>query len=108
MKNILYTLIASVFFIGQTIGQIDRSKQPKPGPAPTINLGTPNYFELKNGLKIMVVENHKLPRVNVTLSIVNGPILEGKKVGVRNLTSSLLGSGTENISKDDFKRKLIF
>lgn len=108
MKNILYTLIASLFFIGQTIGQIDRSKQPKPGPAPTINLGTPNYFELKNGLKIMVVENHKLPRVNVTLSIVNGPILEGKKVGVRNLTSSLLGSGTENISKDDFNKKVDF
>ena len=38
----------------------DRS-QPKPGPAPTINIKKPVSFVLPNGLKVLVVENNKLP-----------------------------------------------
>jgi hypothetical protein len=34
--------------------------QPKPAAPPTIKIGKSNNFELKNGLKVMVVENHKL------------------------------------------------
>ena len=37
------------------------------GPAPKINLGKPQTFELKNGLKVLVVENHKLPKVTASL-----------------------------------------
>jgi predicted Zn-dependent peptidase len=82
--------------------QIDRSIQPKPGPSPKINLGKPETFELKNGLKVLVVENHKLPRVSATLTIDNNLIFEGDKAGVSSLVGSLIGSGTKNISKDAF------
>ncbi len=88
--------------------QIDRSKQPKPGPAPEINLKEPARFELNNGLKVMVVENHKLPRVSMQLSIDNPPILQGDKAGVSDLTSSLLGKGSKSISKDDFYEEVDF
>ena len=67
MKKNLFTLIALFAFVLAS-AQIDRSKQPEPGPAPKINLGTPETFDLKNGLKVMVVENHKLPRVSIQLS----------------------------------------
>jgi predicted Zn-dependent peptidase len=60
--------------------QIDRSKQPKSGPAPKINIGKPQSFKLSNGLKVMVVENHKLPRVSINLRLDNQPVLEGKKI----------------------------
>lgn len=88
--------------------QIDRSTQPKAGPAPEINLKEPARFELNNGLKVMVVENHKLPRVSIQLTIDNPPILQGDKAGVSDLTSSLLGKGSKSIQKDDFYEEVDF
>ncbi len=88
--------------------QIDRSTPPKAGPAPEINLKEPARFELNNGLKVMVVENHKLPRVSIQLTIDNPPILQGDKAGVSDLTSSLLGKGSKSIPKDDFYEEVDF
>jgi len=82
--------------------------QPKPGPAPKINIGKPQSFELKNGLKVMVVENHKLPRVSFSLTLDNAPYAEGSKKGVSDLTSSLLGNGTKTISKDAYNEEVDF
>ena len=107
MKNII-TLLALVFFTATMTAQIDRSKQPQAGPAPKINLSEPNTFQLKNGLKVMVVENHKLPRVRIQLDIDNPPIAEGNKAGVSSLLSSLLGNGTKNISKDAYNEEVDF
>ncbi len=106
-KNILTLIVVFLVSIGAQ-AQIDRSIQPKPGPAPKIKLGKPQSFNLKNGLRVMVVENHKLPRVSASLSLDNGPIFEGEKAGVMSLLSSLLGSGSKNISKDDFNEKVDF
>ena len=88
--------------------QIDRSKQPEAGPAPKINLGKPKTFKLKNGLQVMVVENHKLPRVSASLIIDNKPTSEGNKVGVKSLYSSMMGNGTKSMSKEDFNERVDF
>ena len=88
--------------------QIDRRKMPKAGPAPEINSSDPQRFELNNGLKVLVVENHKLPRVSIQLLIDNPPILEGDKAGVSSFTASLLGNGSKSISKDDFNEEVDF
>ena len=106
MKTKIFSILFIFFLTLTSVAQIDRSKQPKPGPTPTINLGKPQTFELKNGLKVMVVENHKLPRVSATLTLDNGPIYEGKKAGVSSLTGSLLGSGTTSVSKDKFNEEI--
>lgn len=82
--------------------------QPKSGPAPTIKIGKPESFQLKNGLKVMVVENHKLPRVSFTLTLDNAPYAEGVKKGVSDLTSSLIGNGTKKISKTAFNEEIDF
>lgn len=107
MMKKLYTLLF-VLFAGSLTAQIDRTQMPKPGPAPEINLKTPQRFELKNGLKVLVVENHKLPRVSVQLRIDNPPILEGDKAGVSSLAGSLMGKGSTSISKDDFNEEVDF
>ena len=86
--------------------QLDRSVRPKPGPAPKINLGTPATFTLKNGLKVLVVENHKLPRVSATLTIDNSPVIFGDKKGEDDLLGALMGNGTTNISKDKFNEEV--
>ena len=57
----IQNLISILFLIFSFVsyGQIDRSKPPKSGPAPVINLGKPQTFTLKNGMKVLVVENNK-------------------------------------------------
>ena len=88
--------------------QIDRSQAPKPGPAPKIELKKPQEFTLKNGMKVLVVENHKLPRVAFNLTIDNKPSLDGDKSGVSSLLSAMLGNGTTNIPKDKFNDEVDF
>ncbi len=107
MKFNILTLFIACFLNTAAIAQVDRSKQPEPGPAPKINLGQPDEFTLNNGLKVLVVENHKLPRVSASLIIENKPHAE-EKPATSALVSSLMGTGTENMSKDDFNEEIDF
>jgi zinc protease len=101
-------LLASLFLtITAMQAQSDR-KQPKPGPAPTVNVGKPQRFTLPNGLKVLVVENNKLPRVSFNLQIDNAPFAEGNKKGIDDLTSTMMGKGTTKISKDAFNEEIDF
>lgn len=88
--------------------QAQDRKQPVAGPAPTINIKKPESFTLANGLKVMIVENHKLPRVSFSLSLDNLPFAEGAKKGVDNLTSALMGNGSTKTSKDAFNEEIDF
>lgn len=105
MKKIVI-LLSSLFITAIMHGQI--IPQPKPGTAPTIKIGKPQSFQLANGLKVMVVENHKLPRVSFTLTLDNEPYVEGEKKGVSDLTSSLIGNGSKKISKTAFNEEIDF
>ncbi len=107
MKKYVITLVVAVFAMTLN-AQIDRSKQPEPGPAPKINLADPNTFEMNNGLKVMVVENNKLPRVRIELTLDNPPVLEGENAGVSSLMASMLGNGSTNIPKDEFNEEVDF
>ena len=106
--NIITFIITCLMITSGGFAQIDRSKQPEPGPAPKINLGQPETFNLDNGLKVLIVENHKLPRVSASLIIDNPPHSEGAKPATGSLVSALLGTGTENISKDEFNEEIDF
>ncbi|WP_088339763.1 M16 family metallopeptidase [Robiginitalea sediminis] len=106
-KSVILTLLIGLIAFGMQ-AQIDRSQMPQPAPAPEINLEEAQRFELKNGLTVLVVENHKLPRVSIQLTIDNPPILEGDKAGVSSLTGSLLGKGSKSISMDDFNEEVDF
>ena len=106
MKNIIALLV--VCLVGTSMSaQIDRSSIPKPGPAPSINIGEPESFSLSNGLKVLVVENDKLPRVSARLIIDNKPYTE-QKPGTQEMVASLLGTGTQETSKDEFNEEIDF
>ncbi|WP_396157826.1 M16 family metallopeptidase [Flavobacterium sp.] len=104
MKKII---ILSSLFLTFIMQAQDRT-QPKPGPAPKINIKKPETFSLPNGLKVLVVENHKLPRVSYSLTIDNTPFAEGNKKGVDDLTSSLIGNGSTKTAKDPFNEEIDF
>src|SRR5690554_4592625 len=100
MKKLFISALA-LAFATTTIAQVDRSKKPEPGPAPKIELGKTESFTLDNGLKVFVVENHKLPKVAYSLSLNIDGILEGDKAGTANLTSDLLSKKTKNKTKKE-------
>lgn len=92
MKNIIIILLALICVT--SYAQVDRTHAPKPAPAREIKIGDYQSFTLKNGLQVFVVENHKLPRVQISLQLKNDPILEKDKVGYVEITGQLIGTGT--------------
>ena len=107
MKKIILTITALIFTLNIN-AQLDRSVMPMGGPSPKIKLDKPKEFKLKNGIKVLVVENHKLPRINYSLRFDRKPIVEGEKAGVISLLGSMLGNGTTSISKDEFNEEVDF
>ena len=105
MKKIHIVLIL-LFLTG--IMQAQDRTQPKPGNPPVVNIKKPQTFVLANGMKVLVVENHKLPRVSFNLTLDNAPFTEGNKKGVDELTSSLIGNGTKKTAKEAFNEEIDF
>ena len=108
MKNSILLILTILLASAGSYAQIDRSKQPEPGPAPKINMERPIEFSLDNGLNVLIVENHKLPRVSISLFFDRTPFLMKEKAGVTSLLGSMLGNGTQTISKDDFNEEIDF
>lgn len=119
MKNILFFLVFAMVFMGcstavkQTETQdrtatFDRSVQPAPGPAPTIQIGDSETFTLDNGLRVIVVENDKRPTISWQLTIDRDPVLEGDAVGYVSMAGSELRSGTTNRDRETLDEELDF
>ena len=98
MKKILFITI----FILSTVAMAqDRSIIPQAAPAPEIQIGSTESFEMENGLKVFVVENHKLPVVSFSLQFKYHPELETDLAGLSSITADLMGTNTTNRSKDE-------
>lgn len=103
MRKIALFIAAALLSITMLQAQtIDRSKPPKPGPAPVIKIDDPAIYKLANGITVLVVENHKVPKVNADYFIDAGPITEGNKAGVLELMGGMLSEGTTQHSKAAF------
>lgn len=100
MKKITLSIFSLALALSVTAQKLDRSVRPKPGPAPEITLGKTESFTLANGMRVFVVENHKLPTVSVSIQLDVKPELEGNAAGYRDMMSELLTSGTKTRSKD--------
>ena len=96
------------FIISFVYSQIDRNQQPPAAKAPEIQLDEPVYFKLENGLQVLLVENHKLPRVTAVLNVDTPPIFEREKAGANALLSRMLGKGSLTIEKDVFEEEIDF
>lgn len=81
---------------------LDRSIPPKSNSIPKVNIKQPKYFQFENGLKILIVENHKLPTVSISLYFDREPILYGDKAGLEYVFGNMFRSGTKNYTKEKF------
>ncbi|HEU0228399.1 MAG TPA: insulinase family protein [Arachidicoccus soli] len=102
MRKILLLVIGGMLLTNSYAQNIDRSQAPKPGPAPVIKLEDPVIYTLENGIKVLVVENHKVPSVSASYYIYTGPVKEGEKAGVMGLMGGMLNQGTTTMDKAAF------
>lgn len=92
----------------QSQNEVFRANAPEAGPAPAIQIGDFTDFKLDNGLTVIVVENHKLPRVSYRL-FVDAPVFsEGDKVGTADIAGQLLRAGTSHMSKAEIDEAVDF
>lgn len=106
MKKIF--IISAAFATLIACKPLDRSIRPVAGAAKEVKLGETQSFTLPNGLKVFVVENHKLPTVAYSLVLNNDPILEGAKSGSIDIAGGLLGTATANRTKDEINESIDF
>lgn len=85
---------------------LDRSLRPQPGPAPVIKIGDYQSFELANGLKVFVVENHKIPRLAYSLVLDTDPVYEGDITGYTYFAGELMRTGTTTRTKDQIDEQV--
>lgn len=85
-----------------------RKTSPAPAPARDIELGTYSSFDLSNGLKVIVVENHKIPRVSYQLAFNQDALLESDKAGYTAIAGDLLSKGTKTKSKAEIDETIDF
>jgi zinc protease len=83
------------------LAQIDRTKAPAPAAPPQVRVGETKKGTLPNGMKVIVVENHKLPMVSLQVRFDHPPILQGSIAGYQDLMGELLTAGTARRTKQE-------
>lgn len=107
MKKYFLSILSVALLAPAAFAQpLDRSIRPKPGPAPKIELGKTESFTLPNGLRVFVVENHKVPLVSVSLQLDIKPALQGNMAGFHDIVGELITSGTKTRSKDQIDQDI--
>ena len=107
--NKFILVLAMLIFTGvSAFAQLDRSKRPEPAPAPEIKIPEAQTFTLDNGLKVFVVENHKVPKVTFNFIFDYPPVYEGELAGLSSVTGQLIGTGTTTKTKDEIDEAVDF
>ncbi|GAA4459353.1 hypothetical protein GCM10023093_00180 [Nemorincola caseinilytica] len=106
MKKVTLSIFAFAVALSVQGQTVNRSIRPQPGPAPEISLGKTESFTLPNGMKVFVVENHKLPTIECSIQLDIKPALEGEMTGYRDMMAELLMAGTATRSKDKLNAEI--
>lgn len=106
LRNIL-SIVLTLGIFG-AFAQVDRSKLPEPATPRPIEIGDYETFELKNGLKVFIIENHKLPRVTYNLVLDREPIMEGDKAGYLSMVGQMMRRGTDTRTKEQLDEEIDF
>src|SRR5471030_1056384 len=102
MKRYIMIIAAALLMQHAQAQTIDRTHAPKAGPAPILSIKDPVTYKMPNGITVLIVEDHRLPKVSASLVIDAGPIKEGAKAGVISLMGGMLNEGTKTMPKAVF------
>jgi zinc protease len=100
----ILTLLTSVF--GQTNEDFRKTAPAPLAPRPFV-LPTPFETVLPNGLKVVVIEDKRLPLVNFQLAIPGGEIRDPKdSLGITSMVTGLLKEGTKTRSSKQIAQEI--
>jgi predicted Zn-dependent peptidase len=112
MKRFIYSLLLVALTLGIVAGanaqQFDPNQKPAPGPVPKALFPPFTETKLKNGVRVIIVEDHKQPMVWLRAAILSGTASDGRYQGASSAVAALLDAGTTSRSKDEIARKLDF
>ncbi len=84
-----------------------RKTAPAPLQAVPFNVPKPFKYELKNGLKIFIVEDKRFPLINFRLAFQKGDINDPENgIGVTSAMASMLNEGTEKHTSKQLAEKV--
>ena len=92
MKKIIIFLILGLNLVYSQ--ELDRTKKPAAQKTPNLTLPKIQRSELANGLKIMLVEHHEMPVVQMQFIFQSGSAND-LKAGIANLTAQMMDEGTK-------------
>jgi len=85
----------------------DRTALPKAGPAPTFKLPPIHRRTLSNGMRVLVVEKHEFPSVNVNVMFPVGRSSDpAEKLGLAGLLAAVWDEGTTSRTADQIADEL--
>jgi zinc protease len=94
MKRLLFVIIIQAFILSTFAQNVDRSKPPELPPPAKMNLPAIQQFDLSNGLKVILMEKHEVPLLQLNLIVkvgtVNDPI---DKIGLTSMMMTMLPEG---------------
>lgn len=91
----------------KTPSTFDRSIEPPYAETPSLAVPEVYQNKLENGLEVYGIENNEVPLVQFNLVINGGQLVESMdKLGVANLTASLLNKGTKNKSVSELEEAI--
>lgn len=108
--NLAALLLAAPFLAGparaQTTGDIQlpaqvefKNRAPVSTETLSVHFPKPKKYTLPNGMRLIVLEDHRLPTVSFSMSILAGSFFEPKdKQGLADMTASMLDEGTKTMS----------
>ncbi len=88
--------------------KIDRTKIPT--PEKSISIHFPEYFEttLDNGIRLIVIENNKLPLVTARFVFFTGSLYDHGRAGLASLTADLITKGTSTMTAPEIYESIEF
>jgi zinc protease len=106
MKKLSFFLLLLLVIASPAISQVHQ--KPAPGPVPKSAFPAFSETHLKNGLRVVIVENHKQPLVYFRTLILSGNAQDRQAIGAASAVSALLEQGTKTRSAEDIAKKLDF
>lgn len=109
LKTIITFSILYFSIISNLVSEeVNLNLPPSPSKFNKIQLPIYQTFTLKNGLKVYLIEDHKLPMISYFLYLDYMPSLQKNKSGLGQLTARLMKQGAVNRSKLQIDEELDF
>jgi len=97
-RALLFALVCSVGVSAQTTSSspVPQETPPPPAAPRAVNVPKPVEQTLKNGLRVIVIEDHDMPLISAQLLVKNGGEIDPPTLsGLADMTASLLTKGTK-------------